>query len=244
MRIVPVIDLKDGRAVHARGGDRRLYRPLKSLLAGGSADRLDEPARLAAACERLLRPTRIYVADLDRIAGTGRNDAALAAIRGAAPRASLLWDGGFTGGAAAARLAARATPIVASETIGGPEDLPAPPAWVGIDLVEGGLHAVSPAVRALGEIEFLRRAVAAGAAGAVVVLVDRVGSGSGLPIGRLERLRRAAPGIPMLAGGGIATIEDLAALRDAGCDGALVATAVHDGRLPIEALAAGRFIEG
>lgn len=244
MRIVPVIDLKDGRAVHARGGDRSRYRPLESRLAGGAAGRLDDPARLAAACDRLLRPERIYVADLDRIAGSGRNDAALAAIRGAAPRASFLWDGGFTGGAAAARLVARATPIVASETLCDPGDLPFSPAWVGIDLVEGGLHALSPAVRALGEIEFLRRAVAAGAAGAVVVLVDRIGAGSGLPIGRLERLRRTAPGIPIIAGGGIATIEDLAALRDAGCDGALVATAIHDGGLPIAALAAGRFIDG
>lgn len=244
MRIVPVIDLKDGRAVHARGGDRRRYLPLESRLAGVAGGRLDDPAHLGAACDRLLRPERIYVADLDRIDGTGRNDAALAAIRNAAPRASLLWDGGFARGAAAARLVARATPIVASETLRGPEDLPSPPAWVGIDLVDGGLLAVSPAVRALGEIEFLRRAVAAGAAGVVVVLIDRIGTGSGLPIGRLERLRRAAPGIPMLAGGGIATIEDLAALRDAGCDGALVATAIHDGRLPIEALAAARFIEG
>jgi len=241
---VPVIDLKGGRAVHARGGDRRLYRSLSSRLGGGARRTIDDPAQLAALYDRLLAPGLLYVADLDRIAGTGDNDASLGAVCVAAPRARLLWDGGFTG-VEAVGTSGSPTPILASETLRHPEGLRAAPSchpWVGIDLVAGGLLAESPAVRALGEIGLLERAVTAGVAGAVVVLIDGIGTGSGLPVERLGRLRRAAPGIPMIAGGGIATLDDLRTLRDAGFDGALVATALHDGRLSLEGLRDGRFV--
>ncbi len=244
MRLVPVIDLKGGRAVHARGGDRRLYRSLTSRLGGGAPRTVDDPARLAALYDRLLRPDLLYVADLDRIAGAGDNDAALGAVHAAAPRARLLWDGGFTR-VEAAGAPGGPTRILASESLRDPEGLRAGTArqtWVGIDLVAAGLRAGSPAITALGEIGLLDLAVAAGVEGAVVVVIDGIGKGSGLPLERLGRLRRAAPGIPMIAGGGVATLDDLRALRDAGYDGALVATALHDGRLTPAALSDGRFV--
>ena len=46
-----------------------------------------------------------------------------------------------------------------------------------------------------------------------------------------RRVRRAVPDVALLAGGGVRGPEDLQRLADAGCDGALVATALHDGRL-------------
>jgi phosphoribosylformimino-5-aminoimidazole carboxamide ribotide isomerase len=234
MRIVPVIDLKAGRAVHARGGDRRLYRPLLSRLGGGSPEPLDDPARLAALYEWRLRPEWIYVADLDRIGGGGDNIAALRAIHDAAPRCRLLWDGGFADREAAAAPFDRVEPILASETLRSPGGLRserAGPAWLGIDLTAGGMHAAAPEVGSEGEVALLRRAVEAGLRGVVAVLVDRIGTGAGLPIDRLARLRETAPGLPLCAGGGIATLADLAAISAVGCDGALVATALHDGRL-------------
>ena len=50
----------------------------------------------------------------------------------------------------------------------------------------------------------------------------------------------AVPAVTLLAGGGVRGIEDLARLADAGCDGALVATAVHDGRLSSSHVAPAR----
>ena len=263
MRIVPVIDLLAGRAVQARGGDRRLYRPLASRLAGGNPEPLDEPASVAARLVLALRSEWIYVADLDAIDGTGDNLRALPALRDAAGTARLLWDGGFADRAACARLPDRLTPILASETLAGIDGLSMPPGtpvgggseragddrraagappWIGLDLTATGMRVASAEVGALGEEELLRRAVDAGAAGAVVVCLDRIGSGTGLPIERLTRLRTAAPGIPICAGGGIATLADLAILRDAGFDGALVATALHDGRVTPAALHAAGFV--
>jgi phosphoribosylformimino-5-aminoimidazole carboxamide ribotide isomerase len=48
----------------------------------------------------------------------------------------------------------------------------------------------------------------------------------------------------LLAGGGVRGYEDLARLADAGCDGALVATALHDGRLCAADVASAHRLQG
>ena len=75
--------------------------------------------------------------------------------------------------------------------------------------------------------------------GALIVLdLARVGTGVGPDLSLIARVRDAAPGLTLLAGGGIRGLEDLARLADVGCDGALVATALHDGRLGADAVVA------
>jgi phosphoribosylformimino-5-aminoimidazole carboxamide ribotide isomerase len=48
--------------------------------------------------------------------------------------------------------------------------------------------------------------------------------------------------VTLVAGGGVRGADDLARLADAGCDGALVATALHDGRLSAADVTAARRI--
>jgi phosphoribosylformimino-5-aminoimidazole carboxamide ribotide isomerase len=84
------------------------------------------------------------------------------------------------------------------------------------------------------------RAVAAGAGGLIVLDLARVGRGVGLDLALVGDLRRAAPDVMLLAGGGVRGVEDLRALADCGCDGALVATALHDGRIGARDVAAAR----
>src|SRR2546430_12004169 len=74
----------------------------------------------------------------------------------------------------------------------------------------------------------------------MVLDLARVGSGRGVDCVLLEALRRAHPHVDLLAGGGIGTARDLERLADAGLDGALVATALHDGRIRRGDVAAGR----
>ena len=238
MRIVPVIDIRDGRAVAGRSADRARYAPVMSRLRGGMIEDLSEPRALARAFARTLGSERIYVADLDRIERTGDNDATLRAILDDHPALTVLWDGGFataTAATTAATARPRLAPIVASESLASPAlDRPTPgtePAWLGIDLEAGGLRARSDAVAALDETDLLARGLEAGVGGCVVVHLGGIGTGAGLPRERLSRLRRAAPTLPMIAGGGIATLDDLLFMRAAGFEGALVATALHDGRL-------------
>src|SRR5438132_171602 len=84
------------------------------------------------------------------------------------------------------------------------------------------------------------RAAAAGAGAVIVTALARVGTGTGLDLGLIARVRAAAPRVTLLAGGGVRGLEDIVRLADAGCDGALVATALHDGRLSAAGVAAAR----
>lgn len=232
MRIIPVIDLRDGRAVRGRAGDREGYVPVRSVLAAGAPG---DPAALLAAYRAALRPDTVYVADLDRIMGRGDNDAVIEALMAHAPDARFLWDGGLSDPAALplAGRDGRLVPVIATETLRSIEDLRLEPgvtrAVLSLDLRAAGVVSRSGALSSLGEEGVLKLARARGFRSVILLLLDRVGTSSGLPLDRLIRLRGLASDLDLLAGGGIASLDDLLRLRDAGFSGALVATALHEG---------------
>jgi uncharacterized protein related to proFAR isomerase len=59
VRIVPVIDLLDGRAVRGQGGDRRRYGPVTSRLRVAAGEDLSDPAELLSAYLQTLRPDTV-----------------------------------------------------------------------------------------------------------------------------------------------------------------------------------------
>src|SRR4051812_49736255 len=69
MRVVGVIDLKDGTAVHAVRGERERYRPVRSVVGGDDGDAL----ALARGFRAELELDELYVADLDAITGGDGN---------------------------------------------------------------------------------------------------------------------------------------------------------------------------
>ncbi len=240
MRIIPVIDLQDGRAVRGASGNRATYRPVTSRLLDGTPRDLSDPVALLRAYRERLGSTTVYVADLDRIEGRGGNDATLQRLLEADPEVRLLLDAGLGDAGAIAREARneRVTPVIGTETLRSIEDLRSlrRPATAGrvalsLDLAEDGIVARSPAVAALREEEILRAARERGIRTALVILLHRVGTGIGLPRERLRRVRAAAPGLELIPGGGISSIDDLLFLRDAGFSGALVGTALHEGKV-------------
>jgi phosphoribosylformimino-5-aminoimidazole carboxamide ribotide isomerase len=82
-------------------------------------------------------------------------------------------------------------------------------------------------------VRLAQRAAAAGVGAIIVLDLARVGTGAGLDLALIGRIRGAAPGVALLAGGGVRDGADLSGLSDAGCDGALVATALMSGRLKL-----------
>jgi phosphoribosylformimino-5-aminoimidazole carboxamide ribotide isomerase len=90
--------------------------------------------------------------------------------------------------------------------------------------------------------ELTSRAVDAGVTAVIVLDVGRVGTAGGLDFALLRRLRRRFPGVRLLAGGGVSGPEDLRRLAEAGCDGALVATALHSGRVAQSSASASRHV--
>ena len=65
----------------------------------------------------------------------------------------------------------------------------------------------------------------------LVIDLARVGSGAGPPLEAVAELSAALPEAAIFAGGGVRNADDLRALESAGAAGALVATALHEGRL-------------
>src|SRR6476660_3670012 len=67
-RVVPVLDLKEGRAVHAVGGQRDQYQSIRSVLHANP-----EPIPLARSLRDALSLSSLYLADLDAIGGRAPN---------------------------------------------------------------------------------------------------------------------------------------------------------------------------
>ena len=65
-RIIFVVDISDGVVVHARGGKREEYRPVSESSRVCSSSLLHEVLKDVS-------PMELYVADLNRIVGTGSN---------------------------------------------------------------------------------------------------------------------------------------------------------------------------
>jgi phosphoribosylformimino-5-aminoimidazole carboxamide ribotide isomerase len=231
MRVVPVIDLKDGTAVHAVRGERERYRPVSSAIAGDDGDAL----ALARAFGAQLGLNELYVADLDAIGGGDAHATLLAALAG---EARVMVDAGVSEPAAARALldlgAHRV--IVGTETLRGPDalgrllaDLPAGTLILSIDLREGELLSPDPRLAGLSALDAVARLHRPGLREAIVLDLARVGSGAGPDVGLIGEIHAAFPELELLAGGGVRDVEDLRALDGAGAAGALVATALHRG---------------
>jgi phosphoribosylformimino-5-aminoimidazole carboxamide ribotide isomerase len=241
MRIVPVLDLKGGMAVHAVRGQRDAYAPVQSTLAA-SAD----PVELARAFRTALSVDACYVADLDAITGRGDHGPAIRAI---AALGLTVWLDAGVGTAADAERAIRhgaGRVIVGSETLADAQELPAivavalradADAILSLDLEDGRLLGRSPAIAGLDPVELAALAWDAGVHGFIVLDLARVGAGAGVATGPAGRLRRAFPAAEIVVGGGVRNAGDLRELALAGFDAALVATALHTGALTAADLA-------
>jgi len=245
MRVLGVLDLLAGRAVHARAGQRDRYEPVRR--AAGVV--IDGDAVALARAYRHLGVSELYAADLDAILRRPRQDALVAALSELGPP---LWLDAGAGSVADAR---RDLELAAAVVVVGLETMPSYDALAEIcasaggdrvafslDLRDGEPVVASEASGIRGEPPHVvaARAAAAGVGALIVIDLARVGMGTGIDLALIARVREAVPGLTLLAGGGVRGADDLARLADAGCDGALVATALHDGRLGADDVAAAR----
>ena len=230
MQIVPVLDLKGGVVVHARRGRRADYAPLRSPLVDGC-----EPVAVARALCAVCRTTSLYVADLDALAGQPVDESVLAALGSVADP----WvDAGATTpeGAAALARAGVVRNVIGTESLGPGAAVSAsgtPPVALSVDLRDGRLISPDPELAGRDAAAAASLARALNVRELLVIDLARVGSGSGPPLDAVAELVAALPGVAIYAGGGVRDDADLRALESAGAAGALVATALHEGRLTL-----------
>jgi len=224
--VIPVIDLMGGLVVHARFGDRAHYRPIRSRLCDSARIEDVVPALLGLFAFR-----RLYVADLDALQGRPWQLSTIDALRRVAPKLPLWIDAGIRDGQDLSPVAERGTPVLASETLtaAAAERLLAacPTAVLSVDY---------RGERLLGEPRLLERPQH-WPANVIAMNLARVGSGLGPDLGLIRALRRLAPRSRVFAAGGVRSALDLRRCREAGASGALVASALHDGRIAAPDLA-------
>ena len=247
MRLIGVIDLLGGDAVLARGGQRDRYRPVERV---AGVDVAGDPAALARIYLERFGLRELYVADLDAIAGKPLQVASLSAI--AALGADFWLDAGTRTVSAARRsLAAGASHVVVGlETLHSYGELEAiagdcGPERVAFSLdLRDGAPIVAPEFSCAGSSpESIAQAAAnAGAATVIVLDVGRVGSGRGIDVDVLNRIRGAVPDVRLFAAGGVRGAEDVMRLHQIGCDGVLVASALQTGTLDPRHSSVSRYI--
>ncbi len=232
MLLIPVIDLMRGQVVRAVRGDRQSYRPIVSKLCDGS-----DPLEMARALCRHCASSRLYVADLDALTGGVAQVDIVRALLRAMPALELWLDAGFADAAGAAALcerigapAGRVVPVFGSESLrslGALREAFARPGTGVLSLDRRGDQRLDPA-GCWDHPELWPGRV-------IVMTLERVGADSGPDLDTLREVRARVPAAQVVGAGGIRHAEDLERARAAGAHAWLVASALHDGRLPAAA---------
>ncbi len=218
MELILAVDLAGGLVVHGKSGNRAGYRPLTWGLSPSA-----EPAAYLSA----LQPRFIYIADLESIQGNTPQDDLVRRCAAMVERCYL--DRGCRSPPESTAVGG-VTPIIGTETaaatIEGLREYRT--GYLSIDIQGGRVlpWGIRPA-------DMLRRASDLSFEGCIILNIGAVGTGEGLARESLEEMRACYSG-RLLYGGGVAGIDDIHLLSDAGFDGAIIATAVHRGTVPLD----------
>jgi phosphoribosylformimino-5-aminoimidazole carboxamide ribotide isomerase len=220
MQLILAMDLKSGTVMHGSRGERASYRPL----VWGAA-----PSAVPDSFISHIRPRFLYIADLDRIEGTGDNIREIIACSRLVEQCYV--DRGSRSPSDLLTLD-RVVNVIGTET--GGKDLSAyTGGYLSLDVKDGRIIPTGEDpvrfLESVGKMEFN---------GCILLNISAVGTGSGLGGERLGELRRAYRK-PLFYGGGVATMHDIEALTHAGFDGAIIATGLHTGAIPLEAIRRG-----
>lgn len=240
LRIIPVIDLKQGLVVRGVGGRREEYRPIESQLCPNA-----RPETVAKAFHDL-GFREAYVADLDAIekgtfcfSDAKKQNVPFSGLR-------LFVDAGLRNADDARRLAnvvvdgqPLAGVVAGLESLDSPQTLAEILAIVGperlifsLDLKAGVPLTTAAAWLGLSPEQIAKIALRTGVRRMIVLDLAKVGVGEGVGTEPLCRTLRCLDAeLEIIAGGGVRSADDIDSLAQAGCDAALVASALHDGRL-------------
>jgi phosphoribosylformimino-5-aminoimidazole carboxamide ribotide isomerase len=226
VRCIFVLDILNGAVVHAVHGERNLYEPMAdySKLVSSS-----EPLDIL----HVLRPQEVYVADLNQLIGRGEN---LAIIKEISGMAKTMADTGISKASDLDCLPASLCPILGTETAPFKlmEELaPLRKIVVSLDMKNRKVLAREALLANETPLQVLQRLNHLPLEDVILLELNRVGTSSGLDKAFLEKAI-AISKHPLILGGGVKNEEDLQALEEMGFSGALVATAVHNGGVPVE----------
>jgi len=233
MNLIPVIDLMQGVVVRARRGERGSYQPIDSALCRSS-----DPLTVAAILCDHCAARQIYIADLDALTGGAPQHAVVRSLARALDGVEFWVDAGFADATAVMDWQGRAdldagrwVPVLASESLRDAATVAAatlrgdvPRRDVILSLDRRGPERLDRAGCWTQPSLWPSRVI--------VMTLERVGSDGGPDLDTFAQVRRQAPQRQFIGAGGIRDARDLSAAREAGASAWLVASALHDLRLP------------
>ena len=237
MKIIPVIDILNGKVVHAVKGQRHNYQPLESILFKST-----EPLETAKGF-KALGFSELYVANLDAIIdcstdfGFFKDIAEETGLR-------LMVDAGVTSIDRAQKLFENNVSklIIGTETLQSKKFVAQAVEIFGSNRVVVSLDLKGDKILVklgfdgcLSPICLLKDFKAMGVSQVIVLDLARVGSGEGVNLDFLKKVI-AEVGVEVYVGGGVRDINDLVELKKLGVSGALIATALHTGKISIAQL--------
>ena len=237
MKVIPVIDVLNEVVVHAVRGIRKEYQPLQSVLTKSV-----EPSEVAMTFKNI-GFTDLYIADLDAIIDCSANFNFLKKISDETD-IKLIVDAGVTNIERAQKLLESGVSklIIGTETLQKISFVSNAVRFFGTERVVVSLDLKGNKI--LVKLGFdgcydpfclLRSFKDMGVSQIIVLDLLRVGSGEGVNVDFLKKAI-AEVGIDVYVGGGVRDINDLVELKNIGVSGALVATALHTGKISIDQL--------
>ena len=231
LQLIPVMDLMKGQVVHAREGRRAEYAPIRSKLCAGSSP---EAVMEALLC---LHPFHtIYFADIDAIQRVGNNTDVLDRLRARHTDLEFWVDAGIADEVSLQNWIARdlGRSVIGSESLHDADFMLA-------------AREISKDVTPILSLDYtgddfrgpkrlLQEPERYWPQHVLAMNLQRVGSDKGPDFALIVDLARRVPGCRVHAAGGVRSLKDLRRVASDGAAGALIATALHDGRLDAAAL--------
>jgi phosphoribosylformimino-5-aminoimidazole carboxamide ribotide isomerase len=228
VRCIFVLDIFNGAVVHAERGERSKYEPVEQFSQVVSSS---DPISVM----QEIKPKEVYVADLNLLTGSGDN---LGAIRQISSLAKTMADIGPSQMRDLDRLPSGVSPVLGTETAslelmkeaslhGG--------TVVSIDMMKRKVISRDTELAMFSPQEILPLLNEIPLDAVILLDLNRVGTSSGLDGEFLAEVASLSDH-PLILGGGVRGVEDLEVLQGLGFQGALVATAIHSMRIPLDYL--------
>jgi phosphoribosylformimino-5-aminoimidazole carboxamide ribotide isomerase len=229
--LIPAIDLLDGAVVRLRRGD---YDEVTTYA--------EDPVSILVGWRRA-GVGLAHVVDLDAARGYPRDTETIGRLVEAGIPVQV--GGGIrTSGDAESAVAAGAERVVVGSAFTDPDGAAEEIAErIGPERVVAALDVRAGRARGSGWLDegaalpwVVERIRAAGVPRALVTGIERDGTLEGPDVDLLAEVRTIAPGLGLIASGGVGTLADLRRLArlDLGIEGAIVGRALHDGRFTID----------
>ncbi len=218
------MDLLNGHVVHAKHGDRANYQPLQSRLINGS-----NPLAVATALLKHYPCQHLYIADLNAIQKLpGHHLEVIQQIAQQHPDVSLWVDAGIANRHALELWAGHHfNLILGSENFDSLDNFLEISAKLNkqfilsLDFMPHGYLGPSALIQ---NSQYWPEKV-------ILMTLAKVGSQNGTDLNLISKFAQYAQQFKLFAAGGVRDLNDLKLLKDIGIEGALVASALHNGQI-------------